>query len=290
MKHLFKRDWERAPHIRYPTNISDYFFSLRKRPFLDKETPIGSIGSCFSAYISKYLIKAGYNYIITEEPKYDTFSAQWGIVVSPACIAQIFRYSLTHKFAPLEEFWEVDGKQIDPYRSGFFYDKKEFLVHKANSKKALTKPKVFIITLGLTEVWRDKRDGSTFAVAPPKMEPYHELYVLNEHDVFSYLYEIWNLLSFYNPECKLILSVSPIPLTATFRKDVDVVTANGNSKATLRSAVGEFCKSYPQVEYFPSWEFVTFGMPNFLADNRHPAPEVVDTMMRFFLNLYSKDA
>ncbi|MEM9083356.1 MAG: GSCFA domain-containing protein, partial [Planctomycetota bacterium] len=98
-----------------------------------------------------------------------------------------------------------------------------------------------------------------------------------------------NLTAFYrllrdiNPELQLVVTVSPVPLLATFR-DMDCEVANTVSKATLRVAVDRFCQVHPEVVYFPSYELVTrMGRDAYLEDGVHVKPEVVSRIMSAFM-------
>ena len=241
---------------------------------------------------SKYLIEHEFNYVQTEPPKYDAFSAQWGIVVSPPCVRQIMQYSF-EQFDPLTKSFEfrVDHL-IDPYCIGFYYHKTDYhhelAMHKANSRKALKECEVLVLTVGVAEVWRDKRDKAVFARVPHALTDNHEFYVLRWDDATYELDNAICILKRYNPKVKIILSLSPIPLMATFRHDVDVVTANGYSKAVLRAAIDEVVRANTDVYYFPSYEFVINGVGKFSEDNRHPTPETVNLVMEFFMELFVK--
>ena len=54
------------------------------------------------------------------------------------------------------------------------------------------------------------------------------------------LERIHALMARHNPGCRLLITVSPVNLWATFRRDLDVVSASCNSKSTLRAAADEF--------------------------------------------------
>jgi len=243
-------EWKKFRREDYPLDIRKYYSRRsRQQTLINKKTPIVSMGSCFAGHISKYLIKNNYNYIIKEESVEDIFSARWGLVVNPACIHQIFKYSL-ESFNPITDYWikrSPHQKQEnrttyyqDPFRAGVLHEKNDYkksiALHHTKSKKALLSAKVIILTLGLIEVWRDKRDLATFAKVPPTNnynKKIHEFHLLTEDECYYYLTETYNLLKKHNPNCKLILTLSPIPLRATFRKDTDVVSASVYSKAIL---------------------------------------------------------
>ena len=56
----------------------------------------------------------------------------------------------------------------------------------------------------------------------------------------------------HNPECRLLVTVSPVHLWATFRDDLDVISASCNSKSTLRAVADEFASRHDNVYYFPA--------------------------------------
>lgn len=59
-----------------------------------------------------------------------------------------------------------------------------------------------------------------------------------------------------NPRIRCIVTVSPVPLTATAAgKHVEVATAH--FKAVLRAAAGEIADAHANVDYFPSYEIIT---------------------------------
>lgn len=93
---------------------------------------------------------------------------------------------------------------------------------------------------------------------------------------------IHELLQRNNPDVQLIISVSPIPLFATFRKDMDVISANVVSKATLRIAADNFVQQHQNVHYFPSFEFITQILSNpYQKDNRHVSQAAIQEVIPF---------
>jgi len=306
MKNSTLTEWKRFPCQGYPDDINHYFNKREKIiPLIDKTTPVASMGSCFAGYIARYLNKHGYKYIRTERTPEDLFSARWGSVLSPPCIKQVFQYSLD-KFEPIVPHWKIKSTETkrvlwqDPFRSGILHSPQDYnekiKIHRENSKIAITTAKVFILTLGMVEVWRDKRDLSTFSRVPPLHlydENIHEFHVLSETECFDDLHETYLLLKKHNPKCHLIISVSPIPLYATFRDDIDVVSASNNSKSVLRSSADRLIRLYEDIHYFPSFEYVIYGFhgtggPWLENSPRHVKRSVVSTMMEFFLKLFSK--
>jgi len=127
--------------------------------------------------------------------------------------------------------------------------------------RTLADSSVVLITLGLIEAWYDKKAQSYVNCPPPKStakaEPDRfELHVLDYDQV---VHSLRDLMALFDRVCKpgwrMILTVSPVPLTATFTTQ-DVAIANTYSKSVLRAATEAILAEYPNVEYFPSYETV----------------------------------
>ena len=89
-----------------------------------------------------------------------------------------------------------------------------------------------------------------------------------------------------NPRCRIIVTVSPVPLRATFL-DQNVLISNSISKATLVVATHEFVARHDDVHYFPGYELVTVGIKKPLErDNRHVRRRAVARIMRVFEQMF----
>ena len=97
------------------------------------------------------------------------------------------------------------------------------------------------------------------------------------------LHRVYELFTANNPTGHIVISLSPVPLRATFR-DMNSVVANIASKSMLRAVIDDFVSLHTdRVTYFPAYEVVTVleGEP-FQDDNRHVRPEAVEQIMRLF--------
>ncbi|MDP3239652.1 MAG: GSCFA domain-containing protein, partial [Reyranella sp.] len=143
---------------------------------------------------------------------------------------------------------------------------------------------VVLITLGLIEAWFDNRSGLYINCPPPKgivrTDPSRfELHVLDYEDVTRSLADLVDLLGQVCPrDHRIILTVSPVPLQATFTSS-DVAVANCYSKSVLRAAVEPFVADHPHIEYFPSYESVVLTDRSiaFVDDQVH----IETSMVRF---------
>jgi hypothetical protein len=126
---------------------------------------------------------------------------------------------------------------------------------------------------------------------PPKdrIDPTrHKFRVATFAETLDNIRAIHRLIRKYRPQAKLLLTVSPIPLAATFR-DVSAISANAASKAIIRAAVDEFFRLDQPNEtlYFPSYDAVTYAFNNHWGrDRRHLQPHVLLFMMTMFEHYY----
>ena len=274
-----------------------------------QSTQIASMGSCFAREIRKVLLKEGYAYITEEahHPASVHASAAWERTYNTFSMRQIFEYTFG-RWQPDIRWWTspVSGKIQDPYRRIFLYDsiddaEADFARHRIHSRRALEKAEVFILTLGLTEIWQDKIDGSVICLPSG---PYvkeggdmsrYRFRVSRYNENLENLERIHELMAKHNPECRLLVTVSPVHLFATFRKNTNVMTASCNSKSTLRAATDEFVARHDNVFYFPAFEMATIyrpmiDQPIFVQgkENFHVNQETVDFIMEQFFKIYSK--
>lgn len=290
-------DYKKFKYQAYPEAIApaDIVSANTKRPLINRKTPIASMGSCFARNVAKYLLKRGFNYLVTEKP-FQQASAHWDQVFNTACMRQIFEYSLTDAWDPVVRWWSKGEKVQDPYRRDILYPadtcEEHFARHREASRKAIQEARVIILTLGLIETWRDQRDQATYyrVPSPSIYDPdTHEFYVQTVQDCTQDLDAIHDLLQEANPTAEIVVTVSPVPLFATFRMDVDVVSANRLSKSTLRVAAEYFAQKHDNVHYFPAYEIVTQGVDQpYEADNRHVTDDTIASVMRSFEVLFAE--
>lgn len=292
---------------------ADGVYPLPPRPGLTitPSTPIASMGSCFAREIRRRLIEAGYCYI-TEETHHRAAthaSAAWERTYNTFSMRQIFEYTF-EDWQPEVRWWKAprSGNIQDPYRRVILYEsldaaEADFARHRVCSKRALTRASVLIITLGLTEIWEDQRDGAVICLPAG---PYpreggdmsrYRFRVSRYRENLDNLERIHTLLARHNPDCRLIVTVSPVNLWATFRTDADVISASCNSKATLRAAADEFVARHANVFYYPAFEMAWLYQPlmgtTFFSDGRenfHVNKATVKRIMRRFFDYFAPGA
>lgn len=184
---------------------------------------------------------------------------------------------------------------LDPYRRMCFSSSLDYFIDSLESiegafKEAFQLCDLFIVTLGMSEVFIDKKTGMPLnqlpASAPYYPEGQEPLFAcMNEGQVYKSLKNIHQLITKKNVPAELLVTVSPVPLNRTFRKNMDVVSANAFSKAVNLSAVSRLVQeNHDNVHYFPSYEFISLpNQENFLDDFQHINRAKVQKIVESFL-------
>ena len=290
---------ELPDHAFWRRAVSETVDPVVEVPFrIGRTTPIATAGSCFAQHISRVLQEAGYRYLVTEPEGEGAglFPARFGNIYTPRQLLQTFEraYGLTK---PVDTAWRrADGAFVDPFRpriasEGFASPEAVETArrgHFAAVREVFETCEVLIFTLGLTEAWVSTRDGAVFPLAPGVAggEPgadyaFHNFTV---EELVADLREFVRKLRLANPDVRLILTVSPVPLVATYEPR-HVLVSTVYSKAALRVAADVTAGSTPGVCYFPAYEIITGPQARgryFAEDLRSVTPEGVARVMEVF--------
>lgn len=271
---------------------------------------IATAGSCFAQHISKYLIGAGYNVLDVEPPPlnlpedrhkafgYSTYSARFGNIYTVRQLLQLVK-EVSGEWSPSDYIWEKDGRFFDALRPSVepnglsspaeVMAHREFHIQKV--KEMFMNMDLFIFTLGLTEAWYSKSTNTFYPTAPGTIAGTY-----TEDKFAFYNFQAGEIIKDFNDFMSIIkelrggnapryiLTVSPVPLTATASDD-HVLLATTYSKSTLRAVAGQLSANQGHIDYFPSYEIITNpkarGM--FFEDNlRSVRKEGVETVMKTF--------
>ncbi|OLP53872.1 hypothetical protein BJF92_04620 [Rhizobium rhizosphaerae] len=202
---------------------------------------------------------------------------------------------MVNTYAILQQFswaWEGVAPQADVWHGKKAEDFAHDELVRLETKELFDNADLFIITLGLSELWYDKPTGEVFWRAVPA-DVYdsqrHCFRTASHAETLHNLHRIYELIRRYRPAARILFSVSPIPLTATFRP-ISCITADAVSKATLRSALDEFLQAHGEADgvyYFPSYEAVKrIFHYQWGEDRRHVRRDVLDFNMKLFEHYY----
>jgi len=140
------------------------------------------------------------------------------------------------------------------------------------------------VTLGLVEAWYDTESSAYLNRMPPRhifASGRYELVVFDVDEALSLLEPAFRLLD----GKRVILTVSPVPLHATFTGP-DAQVANGYSKSVLR-VCAERLAQLPGVDYYPSYEIaISGGTAVYEDDNTHVLDDAVAEIVAHMLDAY----
>ena len=276
---------------------------------LTRETRIATAGSCFAQHIAERLQASGYHYLVTEDAPdgtapeaarargYRLFSARYGNVYTARQLRQLIERAYG-RFIPQDAAWtRPDGRFADPFRpriepEGFASPEAveaERQAHLSQVRRLFETLDVFVFTLGLTEGWQATADGAAFPLCPGvaagTFDPRGYVFANQPvEEVIADLSAFADALKAVNPGARIILTVSPVPLVATYAPR-HVLQSTVHSKAVLRVAAQRLADARDDTLYFPSYEIVTSpeGAFRYLeSDLRSVTRDGVDHVMRVF--------
>lgn len=252
-----------------------------QHPFIHKNTNILAFGSCFAAEVSKHL----------SDKQYCVFNKKY------STDAHIIRYGegMANTFTVLEQLlWAFENKDIEKNTWYFSPEENERNDQEIRGQTLdlLSKIDVFIITVGLSEVWYNKINNQVFWKAIPANqfdEKKHGFRLSTVQENTKNLQEIYLIIKKFRPNSSVIFTLSPIPLMATFRPQA-CITANSVSKSILRVSLDNIISKFQKnkdIYYFPSYEITKDYFINpFMDDNRHLKRECVAEIMQIFEKNY----
>lgn len=241
---------------------------------------ISTAGSCFAQHISRYLREAGVPTLQAEVPhpllfqldgetaSYNLFSARYGNIYTARQCLELFRQAFG-LIPVIHDYAEEQGRYYDLLRPNAVPDgfasladaQHDRMYHLACVRHMFATSNLFVLTLGLTECWYHSELGHTYPVCPGtargQYDPQrHQFRNMTHAEVTADLEQLIAGLREVNPGLKLILTVSPVPLVATYTND-NVLVASSYSKSVLRAAAGEVEARHGHVAYFPSYEIIS---------------------------------
>jgi GSCFA family protein len=289
-----RRNWHRDERIfRYPESRAAFEHDLPRlirqevlpchtpaKPLLERGDQIVTMGSCFARELRDHLEKRG-------------FSS--GNIWIPS--------GLNNTFAILDFVsWCVTGSESG---AGFRYDRdgegeiREWLPDDTREtyEARLADAGAFVFTFGLAEIWQDRETKGVFWRGVPQdlyRADRHELRLSTVDENEANIVRIVELIRSVNSDAPIVLTLSPVPLLATFRGR-SCITADAVSKAALRMAIDAVEeRRLPGVYYWPSFEIVrwvgghlpwpAFGVPDRRSRHvsRYLVAEIIDAFVEAF--------
>ncbi|MCX7565458.1 GSCFA domain-containing protein [Sulfitobacter sp. F26169L] len=299
--------WRPAVAERHYADLKDLWLP----PELKKSHKVATAGSCFAQHIGNNLAIRGANFMDMEPAPsmfesetearrwgFGVFSCRYGNIYTTRQLIQLFDEAFG-KRTPTEQVWEKDGRFYDALRPSVDPVGQESVEtvlalrekHLAKVREMFETLDLFVFTLGLTEGWESVRDNTMYPMAPGTLAGSYDpakyrFRNLRHAEILSDLTEMRTRLRDINPTAQTLLTVSPVPLTAT-ATDAHVLPATIYSKSVLRGVAGEMADDYQDVTYFPSYEIISSHPSNgmfFNPDKRTVNQFGVNYVMKHFFS------
>lgn len=247
--------------------------------FLQKNTKAMTLGSCFAVNVGRALTTAGidvFNTLIPEDVN-STFANRY--------LLEWLNQGSETKFT--KYFDALYGESV-----------------RQQLRDALVNAGLLVITVGVSPCLFHVETGE-FAFTSRKNDKVGFSFLPGDYHLrTTSVYEnvenidfIITTIKAINPKARIVISVSPVPLSGTTEMP-DIVVADCISKSTMRVAVHEIVKIHPGVIYWPSFEIVRwlgahaefpmFGMDDGMS--RHVGNAVVNQIIQAFIKKYGDDS
>lgn len=278
------------------------------------QAPVSTFGSCFAQHIGRALKQRGFNWLITEPPpygmsaasarefNYGVFSCRTGNIYTTSLLRQWASWALG-KSAPPDEFWQASGRIYDPFRPAVEPGGFESVEEMRRSRQAtieafracIERSHCFVFTLGLTESWVNADGGYEYPMCPGTIAgefdaSRHAFVNMDMFKVRENLVAAIQMMREVNKNLRFLLTVSPVPLTAT-NSNKHVLVATMYSKSVLRAVAGFLADNNVVIDYFPSYEIINspvFRGSFFAPNQRNVTAHGVNFVMDHFFDGLAK--
>lgn len=235
------------------------------------------MGSCFTENIGTRLREAGFRVSINP----------FGILYNPFSLMLALRKIIgTEMYTAADLFMHRDIWYSWEHHGRFSHSSPKNLLQQINDE--LLRAHVFLknadyvfITLGSAHTFYHKSAAKTVANCHKVPQKEFELQLLSMGNVQNILHEGLRLLHSFNPNCRVIFTISPVKHLAYG------LVENALGKSILRVAIDEVLKDDNMATYFPAFELVNED----LRDYRFYAPDMMhisDVAVDYIWNKFSE--
>jgi len=240
------------------------------------------LGSCFSENIGENL----------ESLRFDIDINPFGILYNPVSIKKSVDL-LTHEIYFSEENLFLHNEQ---WHSFFHHSKfsdidKDAALGKINSriKKSSTnlrETEFLFITFGTAWVYESIETKDVVSNCHKLPASKFKRRLLNPDEITIEYFQLINSLQNYNPDLKIIFTVSPI------RHLKDGFSQNQLSKSILHIAINQIQEHYANCFYFPAYEIMNDDLRDYrfyTPDMLHPNETAINYLLDFFENSFFEE-
>lgn len=248
---------------------------------INYNTRLMSIGSCFAEAVGNRLY----------ESKFQVFPGILGTIFNPYSISKTLKMSASGMLPHVSHFVRAEGNLFFHYdfHSSIYSDisvddldnKIKRILHQ--TKLMLQKTDVLILTFGTAFIYRYLKTNEliTNCHKTPGKEFQKEL--MRPETLLTEMDLMLKVLQAFNPEMKIIVTVSPV------RHTRDTLPLNQVSKSVLRLLCHDLESRYENVNYFPAYEIMLDELRDYRfyePDLIHPDNVATDHIFRCFLKAY----
>ena len=272
---------------------------------LPKGGTIFTIGSCFARNVERALKDRGFRLpaldVLAKDPEFASVGSRVLNNYGAPSICNEIKWAFEDDTDEEACFYQMGNGWVDLHLQNTMRPAELDVVRLRRDAirtayRSIAECDAVIITLGLSEVWFDTQTGYYLNMAPRRAmlraDPDRfELHVMSFEETINNLREAVDLIREKGrPDVRIVLTVSPVPLTATYR-ETDVMIANTYSKSVLRTAAEEIVQTYDCVDYFPSFESITLSERShaYLDDEIHVSQEIIDLNIGRMVKAYTGD-
>jgi tetratricopeptide (TPR) repeat protein len=246
--------------------------------FVNKGTRFFTMGSCFARNLAKSLLDRGYAAFHMEISEYINTTFANKVFVD----------------------W-LSGVDIDPAIRDRIVELLPAQWSKENTLEVIRTAGVFILTLGVAPAFFDRVTGDFVLPRPSALNSrvLAEKYLFRttsvKENVDNVLYLI-NFIRSISPDIKIVVTVSPVPIVASFEFE-SAVQADCLSKSTMRLVAHEVVNNsnLENILYWPSFEVFRWAGSNasnfYAADDGaawHVSEEKVAGTIKAFVDMFSQ--
>ena len=255
----------------------DVFYGyLPSQPPIKSGEPIIAMGSCFAQNLRAFIRKQGHlsDHVPVPEGLNNTFALRQFVDWLEG--RDELLYSYERNVNGQIERWDMDQ------------DREKF-------REAFANAGGIVATIGLAEVWRDRRTDGVFwrGIADDLYDPeIHKLTLSSVEENCENLRAMVSGLRRLSGNAPIVLTLSPVPLNATMRLNTSIFAADAASKSILRAAI-EFVMldKLENVHYWPSFEaFRWLGAHldrctyDGERDPHHPSRDMIEEVVTLFVD------
>jgi hypothetical protein len=262
--------------------MKEFRTKIQPQPSKNKisyHTPVLFLGSCFTENIGNKML----------ELKFPVLINPFGVLYNPVSVRQSLEIILDKR-----DFNEHDLGFFNEQWFSFYHDtefsntdKQECLNNinlKLNeARDQLKKANYLIITFGTAWVYEYIKTGRVVSNCHKIPAKEFTRYKLGVEDVFVQWAKLLNRIEDYNPDLKVIFTVSPV------RHWKDGAVQNQLSKSTLILAIHQIMKIFENVEYFPAYEIMMDDLRDYrfyAEDMLHPSNVAIKYIWDQFFDTY----